>query len=617
MSAHSTLLADVLSGGWRSGELCRESVDMPHTHTLPIVDRILSWSLRHPLSASARFVATTLLIVAVGLFRAFVVTAVVPWLLFIPAVLLISLMLGQAAGIYSGLLAAVVAGVSIGHVREPFWLTEAQWIGSVLFVLVMSGIAAVAAELRAAFARADRLMAEKEDALALLGEREAFLSSVLASSTDCIKVLDLDARLRFMTEGGQKAMEVSDFNSIAGCPWPDFWQDKENAEAIAAVAAAKAGKSRNFIGKTPTFAGTMKWWDVAVSPVLGPDGLPTSILSVSRDITATRESEEERSQLARMVENSADFIGMARLDGSVFFVNDAGLRLVGLDRSDLKTVRMADFFSAEEAEAVWNDVLPAVERDGSWSGERLFRHFGTGELIPVIYTVFPVSDHDGELIGYGTVTRDNRERKRAEEQQELLNGELSHRLKNVLAVVQSVAGQTLRQADDLSSANDALSARLTALAQATDVLTAQSWTAANLSDVVERTLAPHGVRDRLRVSGPEIVLHPQVTMAFALALHELATNACKYGALSNESGSVELTWDVSEGPIDGAPRFQLRWQESGGPEVRLPSRKGFGTKMIERSLRAYFRGPAELDYRPDGLVFTLDAPLGDAGRVRE
>ena len=413
-------------------------------------------------------------------------------------------------------------------------------------------------------------------------------------------------------------MEVSDFNTIVGCPWPDFWKEQGNVEARAAIAAARAGESRSFVGRAETMAGTPRWWHVAVSPVLGVDGKPERILSVSRDITASRENEEERSQLVRIIENSADFIGMARLDGRIFFMNDAACRLVGLDPATIGTVTITDFFPPEEIEAVETEVLPAVERDGSWSGERLFRHFQTGELIPVLYTVFPVVDHDGTLMGYGTVTRDFRERKRAEEQQQLLNNELSHRLKNVLAVVQSVAAQTLRQADDLPSANEALTARLAALGQATDVLTAKSWASADLREVVGRALAPHGgIGERIHVSGPPIMLVPQVTMAFALALHELATNAAKYGALSTPQGHVDLSWRVKEGPDGQEPRFYLKWQEIGGPEVHPPSRRGFGSMMIERSLRSYFRGEARLDYLASGLSFTLDAPLGEANRVVE
>ena len=591
---------------------------MPHTKTSPLLDRLLAWSLARPIGVPARYTVATFLIVSVGLFRALVVASIVPWLLFIPVVLAIALVLGRGPGLYSSVLAAIVAGLSIGHAAEPLWLTPAQWTGSILFVAVTAGIALLAAELQAVFARIGTLTAENETAYALLAEREAFLSSVLASSTDCIKVLDLDARLTFMSEGGQKVMEVSDFNTIAGCPWPDFWQEQGNVEARAAIAAAKAGEGRSFVARAETLAGTPKWWHVAVSPVIGPDGKPERILSVSRDITASRENEEERSQLVRIIENSADFIGMARLDGSVFFLNDAAYRLVGLTPDVIDTVSITDFFPAEEAEAVRTEVLPAVARDGRWSGERLFRHFQTGELIPVLYTVFPVVDHDGTLMGYGTVTRDFRERKRAEEQQQLLNNELSHRLKNVLAVVQSVTAQTLRQAEDLPSANEALSARLAALGQATDVLTAKSWASADLRQVVERALMPHGdIGERIHVSGPAIMLLPQVTLALALALHELATNAAKYGALSTPQGRIDLSWRVTTGSNGNEPRFILSWQELGGPEVRQPSRRGFGSMMIERSLRSYFRGKAQVEYPPSGLTFKLDGPLSDAGTVVE
>lgn len=589
---------------------------MTNIETSPFVDRLLDWSLRHSIRPLTGDVIATVAIIMVGLIRALFVASIVPWLLFIPAVLLIALVLGRATGIYASILAAVVAGLSIGHASEPLWLTLPQWTGSIVFVAVASGIAILAAELRAAFARATRLANEKEAATLQLAEREAFLSSVLASSTDCIKVLDLDGRITFMSEGGQKVMEVSDFNEIAGCPWPDFWQDKGNVDARAAIAAAKAGESHSFTGRAETIAGTPKWWHVAVSPVLGQDGRPERILSVSRDITASREHEEERGQLVRIVENSADFISIARLDGSVFFLNDAACQLVGLDPGAINSVMIADFFPPAEAEAVLTKVLPAVTRDGSWSGERMFRHFQTGELIPVFYTVFPVTDYDGTLIGYGTVTRDFRERRRAEEQQVLLNHELSHRLKNVLSVVQSVAAQTLRQADNLHDAGEALSARLVALGEATNVLTAQSWASADLTELTARALAPHGgLGDRIHAEGPPVTLKPEVTLALALALHELATNAAKYGALSNATGQVWLSWSIDEETEPGGSRFLLNWRETGGPQVVPPTRRGFGSMMIERSLRSYFKATAQIEYLESGLVFCLDAPLGEAAMV--
>ncbi len=131
-------------------------------------------------------------------------------------------------------------------------------------------------------------------AVADLAEREAFLSEVLRSSTDCIKVLDLDGRLTFMSEGGQKVMEVDDFAAIAECPWPSFWEGEGDQLAKDAIAAAREGRSAKFIGAANTAKGTPKWWDVSVAPILGPDGKPAKILSVSRDTTELVAAQERQ-----------------------------------------------------------------------------------------------------------------------------------------------------------------------------------------------------------------------------------------------------------------------------------------------------------------------------------
>lgn len=229
-------------------------------------------------------------------------------------------------------------------------------------------------------------------------------------------------------------------------------------------------------------------------------------------------------------------------------------------------------------------------------------------------TISPIANRSSDLPRYATAAFEITERKRAEERQELLKGELSHRLKNVLTVVQSVASQTLRQAADLPEANRALSARLSALGEATDVLTAQSWEAADLRSLIGKALAAHGgISERVRAEGPAFTLQPQVTLAFALALHELATNAAKYGALSNATGHVDIRWHVADGADGTAPRFHFCWREIGGPEVHKPTGRGFGSMMIERSLAAYFRGEASIAYPHEGVVFTLNCPLEEAG----
>lgn len=581
------------------------------TASTALLNRLRDITVARPRPKPIRYGAAVLAVSVVALVQAAMLGSSAPWFLYTPAVVLLTLFLGRGPGILATILSAIGAGLVVMRADEPLLLTPVHWGASVIFVLTTLGLVTLVEALRTALLDADRLREERERALVVTAEREAFLSGVLGSSTDCIKVLDLDGKLTFMSEGGKRVMEISDFNAVAGCPWPDFWQDAGNAEAKAAVEAARKGEARSFIGKADTYRGTPKWWHVAVSPIAGPEGRPDRILSVSRDITELRASEEERERFVRLAENSADFVGMARTDGSVFYTNDAAKRLVGLEGADITRLTIADFFPPEQVETVAREVLPAVDRDGQWVGELDFRHFRTGELIPVLYSVFPVTDATGALIGYGTVTRDFRERRRAEDDMRLMNGELAHRLKNVLAVVQSVAAQTLRGVPEAEAASRNLSARLVALGAATDVLTGTSWRSADLRELATRALSPHGrIGERILLSGPAVTLRPELTVAFALALHELATNAAKYGALSNDIGTVTLAWSVDGDGDDGV--LAVSWREQGGPPVTPPERKGFGSVLIERSLRSYFSGKAATDYRPDGLVFELEARLKDA-----
>ncbi len=181
-------------------------------------------------------------------------------------------------------------------------------------------------------------------------ENEAFTDRVLSSINDCIKVLDLDSRLTFMSEGGQRIMEVSDFNAIRGCPWPDFWQEQGNLDAIAAVEAARAGQNASFTGSARTLAGTTKWWHVQVSPIFGKDGKPEKILCVSRDMTQLRDAEEALLSLnetleQRVVERtqdrdriwrlSTDLMLVAQFDGIISAVNPAWTQALGWSEEQL------------------------------------------------------------------------------------------------------------------------------------------------------------------------------------------------------------------------------------------------------------------------------------------
>ncbi|MBE7196343.1 MAG: PAS domain-containing protein [Parafilimonas terrae] len=624
----------------------------------------------------------------------------------------------------------------------------------------------------------------------------------------------------------------------------------------------------------------------------GIDGFFCACTETTKAFIAARVAdarEEERDRFVRLAENSSDFVGMAYKDGRVFYINEAARQLVGLEGADITQLTIADFFPPEQVEIVARDVLPAVVRDGHWMGELSFRHFRTGELIPVLYNVFPITDPSGNTVAYGTVTRDFRERKKAEEAliqseakwrgvfemlhegfilgelvrdaegqvadwryesvndawydllgitrgtapdrtirdvfpgiedewvdevarvvetntparftrrvgtldrwydgvaqpiggdrftviftevteriqrdrrqatlltladelrgrsnletivsaaarclsdafevdrvgfgivnrddetidvrtdwcepgmesmvgrhafasfgshtanlkrdevvsvddvhsdprtsgqsvafdsvqirsfidlpisiaghlhavvfahsrtlhawtdgelqfleqvidrvrvallrqrvedaQRVLTQEMAHRMKNSLAMVQAITTQTLRQAETMEAGRVAIASRLSALARAQDILTHTAWEEADVRDVVRAAIEPHSMGgDRITIDGPRHQLNSQQALGLGLAIHELATNAAKYGALSNAAGHVAMSWSQQDGA------FTFRWIESDGPPVREPTRKGFGSKLIERIVGSYFDGTGRLDYAPDGVRFEL------------
>jgi two-component sensor histidine kinase/integral membrane sensor domain MASE1 len=223
---------------------------------------------------------------------------------------------------------------------------------------------------------------------------------------------------------------------------------------------------------------------------------------------------------------------------------------------------------------------------------------------------------------FQSAQRELAERRRAEERQHLLINELNHRVKNTLATVQSMGAQTLRTAGSLEQAREAFVSRLMALSSAHNLLTAQRWEGAELSDLVRQALSPFLNGHALEVSGPNVWLESSRALGMAMALHELGTNAAKYGALSVAGGQVSVTWT-----LDGED-VRMAWAEKGGPPVTTPERRGFGSRLIEQGLARELNGEVTLEFRPDGvrceLSFKLKPetpetphPLGQAGTLEQ
>jgi PAS domain S-box-containing protein len=430
--------------------------------------------------------------------------------------------------------------------------------------------------------------------------------------------------------------------------------------------------------------------------------------------------------LTAFVDASHEFIGIADLQGTAVFVNEAGRRLVGLpDLAAVRSTRIIEYFALEDQPRIIEEVLPAVRNTGYWEGELTFRNFATGRPVPVLYNIFPISNSSGEVIAYGTVTRnltearlaeqrlrslasivetsddaivskdldgviiswnrgaervfgysaeeaigqpitivipgdrhaeerdiltrirrgeridhyetvrqhkdgslivisltvspvkdaegkvigaskiarDITERKRSQEQIATLAREAEHRSKNLLATVQATV--RLSQSDTPEGLKQAIEGRIRALANVHSLFVKTRWIGADLSTIAAQELAPYSVNDRQRVhvDGPPVVLEPNTAQTIAITLHELATNAAKYGALSVAEGRIDLKWST-----EADRQLHVRWIETGGPEVQKPTHKGFGAQIIEQMI-AQQSGKTCSDWRAGGLVCEITLQL--------
>lgn len=223
--------------------------------------------------------------------------------------------------------------------------------------------------------------------------------------------------------------------------------------------------------------------------------------------------------------------------------------------------------------------------------------------------MMPLRDEAGEPIGFLKIVRDRTEARRAEEHREMLGLELQHRVKNTLAMVQAIVSQTLRTTANVADARAIIADRLVTLGKAHDLLTAASWTTASLTEVAEAAILNSGVETRrVSLSGPPVQLASKAALGVALALHELNTNALKYGALSNETGVVALTWTISKD--ENGDALRLHWRERGGPPVEPPARRGFGSRLIQSALAKDIGGASTVEFAPAGVEWVLTAPLG-------
>jgi PAS domain S-box-containing protein len=292
--------------------------------------------------------------------------------------------------------------------------------------------------------------------------------------------------------------------------------------------------------------------------------------------------------------------------GGHFTWDDGQYRIFGVDPEsfDLTVDNIRALIHPEDWKHMQNAIKPAAHDTPSFQSEfRVCRP--NGELRWCIGTAVASVDATDNIVRISGVTVDITDRKEAEERQALLAREVDHRARNALALVQSIV--RLTRADTIKSYTTAVDGRIGALSRAHTLLAQSRWQGADLARLVDEELAPYraGDVDRVTASGPDVSLEPRVAQTLALALHELSTNAAKYGALSVMSGHVNVSWDLHPDSL------VLHWTESGGPSTQPPASPGFGIRVISASIERQLEGEAAFHWRPEGLRCSLCVPRGD------
>ena len=295
-------------------------------------------------------------------------------------------------------------------------------------------------------------------------------------------------------------------------------------------------------------------------------------------------------------------------DNPIIFANDAFLSLTGYQRDEV----LAQSFNFLIARGADQETLSQIEAAfaGAEGGLEISYRRKDGSVFCAAIFINEVLDKKGDVVEHFASFVDLTRQKNEQAQSTMMIDELNHRVKNTLSTVQSIVRQALRTPSDLEAIRESVESRLFALSRSHDLLTRENWEGAGLLDLVKEALEPFGATngraERFVITGPNIRLSPKAILALGIAFNELATNAVKYGAFSNDAGSILIACKIE--PTPDGNRLVLHWQEKGGPPVTPPSRKGFGSRVIERGLAHELEGSVSLDYRAEGVACTISFP---------
>lgn len=432
--------------------------------------------------------------------------------------------------------------------------------------------------------------------------------------------------LAFLYNDGYRPIFGAKHPHTLGLPfkhvWSEIWADIEPLVDRALAGEATFSENLHLVMERNGFPEDT-WYTFSYSPVRdetgGIGGMFCACQETTKQVLAEKRLAAQADRYLSLFQQAPGFICVLTGEDHVFeFVNDAYVRLIGERDYVGRSVRLA---VPEAADQGFFELLDRVYRTGepyvAYNQPLVVSNPKTGELeelfLDFIYQ--PTRNEGGEVTGIfveGHDVTDGHLARSAQDRHarhlELLNDELNHRVKNTLAIVQGLAHQTFKGDASTPEARAAFEGRLLALASAHNILVRGNWEEANLRDVVTDTFRGHTVpRSRWTADGPSIPLGPKSAVTLAMTLHELATNAKKYGSLSDDRGRVDVTWQTTDNG-----RLRLIWQEQDGPTVAAPRTRGFGSRMIERALGADLQGTADLTFEPTGVICQIQIPLSAA-----
>ena len=348
-----------------------------------------------------------------------------------------------------------------------------------------------------------------------------------------------------------------------------------------------------------------------IRPYRTVDNVIDGVVITFMDITQRKRHEEDRARLAAIIDSTQDAVIGHSFDGLITSWNSGAEKIFGFTADEAIGKPLSILLPQDQADEM-PQVLKTLQR-----GERI-EHFEInrmrkdGKQIDVSLTISPIRAGSGRMTAASTIAREFTERKLAEDHKNLLIAELDHRVKNTLMIIASLIAQTVKSTDFPEAFAEVIEDRIQALTRVHELLTQDNWDRAELRDVVMGELAPYAANNRRNIvvrGKADVVLTAKATLTLAMALHELATNAAKYGALSTPKGRVEMKWSVTNAGTE--PRLSIEWIETGGPRVKPPTRRGFGSGLIERAVAYELAANVVRDFRPEGIRCRIEFALTD------